>query len=356
LREQAEASIKDKVATMSIHEVLSDKRPIIEELTRRIKDVAEGAGEGGGLGIKIVTVQIKEAVVSSTRLWENLQGPFRAEQRTQARLAEIEADQRIGERERTERQVRESAEIETEAKIETLRANKAAETYDRDQAEAVRRHRLDQEAARKRAEEKAETERRQKAEEEALRLQALELQYQYNLEAQARASEGQQKKLELQMHGYQKEIEELKARLEKELVARETHWSLEAREVGEHSRVEAERLAARLERERIENEARNAQTEKDLAFEAERQDTSNRLSEEFVRLEAMRGIPAIARALPKPEHLQAVSLGGDTSNLAGLLAQVMAVLRGFGVAETGRFPGEDSPRPEAAESDLQVQE
>ena len=34
LREQAEAAIKDKVATMSVHEVLSDRQPIIEELTR----------------------------------------------------------------------------------------------------------------------------------------------------------------------------------------------------------------------------------------------------------------------------------------------------------------------------------
>src|SRR3954469_11214130 len=97
LREQAEAAIKDKVATMGIDEVLSDKQPIIAELTHRLRWVAEGADRtaggggggdpmservggtgagGGGLGLKIVTVQIKEAVVSSTRLWENLQKPF----------------------------------------------------------------------------------------------------------------------------------------------------------------------------------------------------------------------------------------------------------------------------------------
>src|SRR5687768_10645116 len=72
LKEQAEAAIKDKVATMSVHEVLSDKQPIIEELTSRLRAVAEG------LGLRIVTVQIKEAVVSSSRLWENLQKPYRA--------------------------------------------------------------------------------------------------------------------------------------------------------------------------------------------------------------------------------------------------------------------------------------
>src|SRR5690348_12586190 len=39
LKEQAEATIKDKVATMSVHEVLSDKQPIIEELTARLRAV-----------------------------------------------------------------------------------------------------------------------------------------------------------------------------------------------------------------------------------------------------------------------------------------------------------------------------
>lgn len=94
LKEQAEAAIKDKVATMGVHEVLSDKQPIIEELTARLRDVAEG-----GLGLRIVTVQIKEAIVSSTRLWENLQKPFRAEQNQLARLAELAADEIIAQRE-----------------------------------------------------------------------------------------------------------------------------------------------------------------------------------------------------------------------------------------------------------------
>src|SRR5208282_2724708 len=89
LREQAEAAIKDKVATLAINEVLADKQPIIEELTTRLRTVAEGSG---GLGLKIVTVQIKEAVVSSTRLWENLQKPFRAERERLARMAELETE------------------------------------------------------------------------------------------------------------------------------------------------------------------------------------------------------------------------------------------------------------------------
>ena len=95
LREQAEAAIKDKIATMSVEEVLTDKEPIIEELTTRLKAVAEGRKQGEstdstvneGLGIKIVTVQIKEALVSSQRLWEDLQAPFRYEKEKEARIS-----------------------------------------------------------------------------------------------------------------------------------------------------------------------------------------------------------------------------------------------------------------------------
>ena len=46
LREQAEAVIKDKVATMSIDQVLNDKLPIIEELTQRLRLTVEGTATG----------------------------------------------------------------------------------------------------------------------------------------------------------------------------------------------------------------------------------------------------------------------------------------------------------------------
>src|SRR5262249_60668911 len=115
LREQAEAAIKDKVATMGVAEVLSDKQPIIEELTTRLRSVAEGeGGSDTGLGLRIVTVQIKEAVVSSSRLWENLQKPFRAAQQRVARLAELAAEEVVAEREMAAQKVRETHRIDTQ--------------------------------------------------------------------------------------------------------------------------------------------------------------------------------------------------------------------------------------------------
>ena len=149
LREQAEAAIKDKVATMPIDAILSDKQPIIEELTHRLRSVAESSGEGAGstgLGLKIVTVQIKEAVVSSTRLWENLQKPFRAERERLARMAELEAQQQIARQELIIRQARETAELETARRLDELRAEQEREAYDRASAEKTRRHQVEQEA------------------------------------------------------------------------------------------------------------------------------------------------------------------------------------------------------------------
>src|SRR6185436_9023338 len=140
LREQAEAAIKDKVATMGIDSVLSDKQPIIEELTARLRHVAEG--EGGtdkGLGLRIVTVQIKEAVVSSARLWENLQKPFRAERNRVARLAELESEEAIAVREAETRKKEETSKMETQAQLSVLRARNDAEAFDREAAEKARR-------------------------------------------------------------------------------------------------------------------------------------------------------------------------------------------------------------------------
>src|SRR5262249_55035952 len=151
LREQAEAVIKDKVATMSIDQVLNDKLPIIEELTQRLRLTAEGTATGrdtSGLGLKIVTVQIKEAVVSSARLWENLQKPFRAGGEKIARLAELGAQQEITARELESRQAGQSAEMETERKLAERRASIEQEQYDREQAEQGRRHKMEQEAER----------------------------------------------------------------------------------------------------------------------------------------------------------------------------------------------------------------
>lgn len=147
LREQAEAAIKDKVATMSIDEVLSDKQPIIEELTARLRSVAEGTGDKDtGLGLRIVTVQIKEAVVCSPKVWQMLQRPFRAERDRTARLVELDNESQVSLREAESQQAAARMEIEAGAERARLELEAKSARMDRERTERVRRAKLEAEA------------------------------------------------------------------------------------------------------------------------------------------------------------------------------------------------------------------
>lgn len=293
LREQAEAAIKDKVATMPIDAILSDKQPIIVELTHRLRSVAESSAEGGntsGLGLKIVTVQIKEAVVSSTRLWENLQKPFRADREKLARLAELTTRQDIAVRERENRQEAERREIENAAALAQLRAEQERETFDREQAETSRRLHLAQEAEQLALAERAATERaRRRADEELAVLQ-------HELEAKRLARE-------------------------EEMLARQIAL--------EKARAELEQLRASLtiERDNLEHRARAEREARDLELFQRRRTVENDLSESHVKAQLIQRLPDIAQAMPKPEELKAITIQGDGSSaLTGLLAQTLQVI------------------------------
>ncbi len=139
LRQQAEATVKDTVAGMGIDEVLADKQPIMVELTRRLREVAEGREGKEGLGLRIVTVQIKEAIVSSSALWESLQRSFRAEREEVARLAELESASRVEARQREEVLVKERAEQARKQEMARLKAQVESESFDLAQRERARR-------------------------------------------------------------------------------------------------------------------------------------------------------------------------------------------------------------------------
>jgi flotillin len=274
LREQAEAVIKDKVATMTVDQVLNDKLPIIEELTQRLRLLAEGTSTGqdtSGLGLKIVTVQIKEAVVSSARLWENLQKPFRAEREQVARLAELEAERGLAER----------------------RAVIEQERYNREQAETGRRHKLEQEAERLALDERNRTEMARKAAELELTLKGLEL---------------EAKRVE-------QEIESLRRQA--------------GLDEAKHQRERRETLAA-LELEEERSKAEAVRREREVALLKTRRAVENDLSEVFVKGRLIERLPEIAAALPKPEEMRSVSIGGDGGGAAPLLGFLAGAL---GLAE-----------------------
>jgi len=297
LREQAEAAIKDKVATMGIDEVLSDKQPIIEELTARLRSVAEGEGDTDkGLGLRIVTVQVKEAVVSSRRVWENLQKPFRSERARVARLAELEAETVISARERVAERDRETAQLEANAEIAKLRASQEAETFDREQGEASRRLDREQEVARL----------------------------------------GTAQRHETALHA---------AELEKVRVAREA----EVARVRATELAAAQRLAvdAAIALKELQRAAENRQADVELRLLEARQRVANETTAGNLQARLIEAMPLIAEKLPKPQELRTISIGGaagghEGQSLASLVAQMLAILEGFRAGSTPN--GEPKPR------------
>ncbi len=280
LKEQAEAAIKDKVATMSVHEVLSDKQPIVEELTARLRAMAEGEGGGAGgdrgLGLRIVTVQIKEAIVSSSRLWENLQKPFRAEQGRIARVAEVAAEEAIAERELSASQARDTQELETQRELDELRASNAAAAFDREAAERVRRAHTEEESARQMAALASET-----------ALHALRLERERGAEELAAGRERTER---------EHELAQLKVNSELALA---------------QARNDAHHANALLELERVRLRAA----------------IDNETSPESLQGKLIDSLPEIVARLPKPAELRAVTIGGrDSHTVAGLIAELGAVV------------------------------
>ncbi len=297
LREQAEAAIKDKVATMSIDEVLSDKQPIIEELTHRLRAVAEGTQNGdpsSGLGLKIVTVQIKEAVVSSARLWENLQKPFRAERAKLARLAELEAQREIAARELENRRLREIEEMKVEDELATLRAEAERARYDREQAEKARRHRLEQEMERQAIAERNATIQARKEAELATAL----------------------KELELERQRARQEIDTLRSLIELEKVKAERTMEAAMGEVAEQN---------------LRHRAEAGRTEREIALFKEHRKVANDLSEAHVRSQLIAILPQIAAQMPTPKQVRTtiISGNGQDGTWTSLLGFVKAFLSLF---------------------------
>jgi hypothetical protein len=278
LKEQAEAAIKDKVATMSVHEVLSDKQPIVEELTARLRAMAEGSGAttDRGLGLRIITVQIKEAIVSSSRLWENLQKPFRSEQGRIARLAEVAAEQAIAQRELEASRAQQTQRLQTDRDLAELRAAHEAAAYDREATERTRRAQTEQEGARRLAELANET----------------------------------------ALHGLRLERD----RIEDELA------------VGrEHAAVEHELAQLALDGELALAQARTEAKHTRLLLELERirlrAAIDNEASPGSLQAKLIDALPSIVAELPKPDELRAVTIGGpDGHTVAGLIAELGAVV------------------------------
>ncbi|MET7773361.1 SPFH domain-containing protein [Nocardia sp. NPDC005366] len=285
LREQAEAAIKDKVSTMGVRDVLSDKQPIIEELTARLRAVAEGSADAGegrsdrGLGLRIVTVQIKEAVVSSSTLWENLQKPYRSEQNQIARLAELSAQEVISAKETATHRTAEERRIENERELAELRARHEASRFDRETSEQLRRTTREHDDQRTVADLVQET-----------ALHALRLEREQHTEQ----TENLRRRQELRREELDGELALADAR----------------------SRAEHETKLRQLERDRV------------------RVNTANEQGAANIQARLIDNLPQIVSQLPAPAELKTYQLGGDLSGLASLLAQLTGVIETWSVRDS----------------------
>jgi regulator of protease activity HflC (stomatin/prohibitin superfamily) len=372
LREQAEAAIKDKISTMSVEEVLTDKAPIIEELTNRLKAVAEGRRQGEvagdeGLGIKIVTFQIREALVSSQRLWQDLQSPFRHEQEKMARISHLTMQTEIRHKELETRQSAETHEAETMVEIERITQGKETESVEIRLTEQATRFIKEQEAARQKIALEEETTLIRQESEQRLQIQTARIEQERKMAALQRAQEErmEQARLKAEAETRQKTLQieqELhtitednrlsaagtQAKLEwyerdaaiKKRDAELTLFVQEQEAIAQTAALEA-RLArerqehqAKLQREEEANRVKLALLEQEVALERVIQETRNMVSQADLASRFIEKLPEVAAQMPEIDELRIVQTG-DGDALSAFVVKMVALAKSMGITLPG---------------------
>lgn len=384
LREQAEAAIKDKIATMSVEEVLTDKEPIIEELTTRLKTVAEGRAQNGGspgatmgegLGIKIVTVQLKEALVSSQRLWEHLQAPFRYEQEKKARISYLLAQDEIRQKELENRQVAETSEAETMVAIERIKQSKQTEASEIKLTEEATRFTREQETVRQKVQLEEQTTLTQRESDQRLQVQAAEGQQRLRLAAIRRQQEEalEQTRLNSEASARQKALQveqalqelteetrlaEAKLQATQQQLERET--SLKALESEfkllvqqQENALKEQTLAANLARQRQEslarleleeatNRVKLALAEGEMELTRRQQEIRNLINSSDLSSRLIDRLPELAAHMPEIQELKILQTGDGhaaADSLAAFLAKMLAIADSLGIPLIERGDG-----------------
>lgn len=386
LKEQAEAAIKDTVATMTVEQVLKDKAPIIQELTERMKSVAEGR-DGDGLGLKIVTVQIKEAMVASTTLWDNLQAPFRHEKSRLARLSEIETESEIQRKSREAAVEREAADAKAASEIAKLRAQVELDNREATLASQTKQQELAQRAEQEQQRYRQDTDLQRVALEQALEaerqkaeLVRIQAEHARTAEEARLAAEEEVARLRAEL-ARQAEEARLGAENTTAAIAQGERLALartaaalaelEANERLAAARREAEavdlrarmvldreRHATKLEAERLTEEQRlglaiaanQAELDRQRAaaeIDRHRQETANAKTPNAIQGELVKVLPEIAQHMPDIQEYRYVGVadgengsGGAFDALPAFMAKAMGVANAFGwrLPATGAEP------------------
>ena len=371
LREQAEAAIKDKISTMSVEDVLTDKAPIIKELTTRLKMVAEGLDDqevaSEGLGIKIVTVQIREALISSTRLWNDLQAPYRNEQQKTARISHLAMKDEIGQKELETRKSSQTREAETMVEIERTKQSKQTESVELRLREESQRFIKEQESVREKIQleehttlERRESQQRllvqennviQANELEKMRLESEKTMMQANLRHDA---DKQMKSMGIDqaIHELSEDIrlseENLKAeqkRIEHETLLKTKEAELILLEQEQTDMLEGQALEARLDREKKEHQVKLVQEketthlhqemrEKKIGLDRKEQEVRNLINDNDLVRELIDRLPELAAEMPEIHELKVLQTGhADPAfdSLTSFIAKMMALAENLGI-------------------------
>ena len=277
-------------------------------------------------------MQIKEAVFSSAKLWENLQKPFRAERQQVARLAELSAESIIQTQEMEHERVRTTNQLQSESEINKLRAEKEAESFDREQIEKSRRQQKEQELLRQIMVEQTVT-AKQEQEEKRL-LEEVTLKNNLALETARMEAKYEEflKQNALRIAQVAKEIESANAIAEFDQVRLEKESQLAKLKATEEIAQKTITMKGELDLQEILHQSNNRQTEIEIAFESSRQKILNSISANHLGTQLIDALPSIVEKLPKPNELKSISIGGDSqpiNNLSNLMAQLMAIISTF---------------------------
>ncbi len=326
LREQADAAIKDKIATMSIEEVLTDKAPIIEELTRRLSEVTEGRVRGAqseeaGLGITIVTVQIKEAFISSRNLWENLQAPYRHEQERVAKISYLDMEEDIRTKQLATRQATETSEAETQVQIERVREEKQTEALELRLTEDEKRQQREQENKARQIQREQEiklTEARSEAETQNA-LDAMERERQLELMEAERALVEQKAQIEQARLIHEATLKRVQFEHEQVVRQQDNILKAEALQAGISLKLQSEQ--ANSERLAIIQQTEHRKAQLMVEIHRLQQEVRNMVSEEALVKEWIKTLPQLAESMPDVEEMKVIQMGDNNPQLASFLAQ-----------------------------------
>lgn len=335
LREQAEAAIKDKIATMSVEEVLTDKAPVIEELTRRLIAVSEGRGgtDTEGLGIKIVTVQIKEAFVSSQRLWDHLQAPYRHKQEQSARISELAMSEVIRSQSLENRRVAEISEAEIAVEIERTKQGKETEAAEFRLSEEAKRLQLEEQLAlvQQESDKRIEFERLRVVQEKALetlRLDTASAQQEKALEVERRLYEAEEQQRLLDRLA---EIEQQRLGRETAIQQAEHQFALILQELEQN--LERQALESRrhlgsiqLEIDTAAHQAKTSQSERDMQVARLQQEVWNLVNDQDLMRRLIEQLPEIVQFMPDIQEMRVLQLGDAAPTIGSFLASLLGLL------------------------------